>query len=76
VRTAPHFSHRHQEGVIDVATAVFPDTRNLALGGELLGGGEEMIQGFASALKSSRFKEWGAASYKAKPLFITYEIYE
>jgi hypothetical protein len=76
-------AQRHQEGVIDVAAAVFPDIRDLALEGELLGCGEKMIQGFASALKSSKFKvqgskfkEWGAASYKAKPLFIIYEIYE
>jgi hypothetical protein len=40
--------HRHQEGVIDVAAAVFPDIRDLALEAELLGGGEKMIQGFAS----------------------------
>jgi hypothetical protein len=46
----------YEKGVIDVAAAVFPDARNPAPGGKLLGGGEKMIQGFASALKSSRFK--------------------
>jgi hypothetical protein len=40
--------HRHQEGVIDIAAPIFPDARDLALEGELLGCGEKMVQGFAS----------------------------
>jgi len=42
--------YRHQEGVVDVALAVFPDFQDLALGGELLGGGKKMWQGLVSAI--------------------------
>jgi hypothetical protein len=60
-------AQRHQEGVIDVAAAVFPDIRDLALEGELLGGGEKMIQGFASVLKSSKFKVQGSRNGARPP---------
>ena len=32
--------HRHQEGVIDIAVAIFPEVQDPALGGELLGHGQ------------------------------------
>ena len=48
--------HRHQEGVIDIAVAIFPEVQDLALGGELLGYANQMIQGCAFAPKSSKFK--------------------
>ena len=40
---------RHQEGVIDIAVAVFPDVQDPALGGELPGHDDQMFQGCAFA---------------------------
>ena len=37
--------HGHQEGVIDVAAAVFPDSGDGAPGDKLPGDGEEMLHG-------------------------------
>ena len=53
--------HRHQEGVIDIAVAVFPEVQDPALGGELPGYANRMIEGCASFRKvqSSRFKVRG-----------------
>jgi hypothetical protein len=37
--------NRHQEGVIDIAAAIFPDIQDPALGGELCGYANQVIQG-------------------------------
>ena len=34
--------HRHQEGVIDIAAAIFPQVQDPAPGGKLLGHGEKV----------------------------------
>ena len=52
--------NRHQEGVIDIAVAIFPEVQDPALGGKLLGYANRMIQGCAFAPKSSRFKVQGS----------------
>ena len=51
--------NRHQEGIIDIAVAVFPEVQDLALGGELLGYVNQVIQGCAFPAKSSKFKVQG-----------------
>ena len=44
--------HRHQEGVVDIAVAVFPEVQDPALGGELLSNGHHLVQGLASDLRN------------------------
>jgi hypothetical protein len=39
--------NHHQEGIIDIAAAIFPEVQDPALGGELLGYANRMIQGCA-----------------------------